>query len=616
MRRIALILSVVAAGVAALAVPASSDDEHTYLIEMYNAFGIVEGSDVRVAGVNAGTVTALDVNSAKRAVVEVSLSGPLSVLGEESTCETEPQSLIAEYFIDCTPDGPEIEPSGDPEDPDIPASQVSQTVQPDLVQNTLREPYKRRLQLLINEFGTALAGNPENLNEAIRLGAPALTQLRKVLDVMGDQNRIIRDLNVDSDRIIARLTQRREDVVAFIQEARDTAAASAERREDLSQDFALLDDFLVELQPTLADLENLARVQTPVLTDLRASAPGLNQLVLNLPSFNSATEDSLESLGEASQVGTRALRQGREEIDQLADSGRNATASGEFLADFVRDVDDPARAVEEDTRAAEDTGDPDRAGYTGLEGLLNYGYYQAGAVNQFDQVGHLLHFSLYYIFSGECGRFTTGRDFVTSNGTPAGPGNEIDGTPGLPAEGGGFTTAFEEIEDCIGWLGPNQPGLNQDLDLGPYDPSVCPGGTEPAEALALCNPAGQRSPQRRASGDGGGTGSQGATASGAPGSGAPGLPGLPNLPGGQLPDGVDIDDLLDLPPGVIDNLPPRLQDRIRDLRNQLGGGGGGSGGGGPLGNLGGAGGGGGGGGGSGGGGGGGVNDVLDFILGP
>ena len=28
---------------------------------MYNAFGIVEGSDVRVAGVNAGTVTSLDI---------------------------------------------------------------------------------------------------------------------------------------------------------------------------------------------------------------------------------------------------------------------------------------------------------------------------------------------------------------------------------------------------------------------------------------------------------------------------------------------------------------------------------------------------------------------------
>ena len=185
---------------------APADDERTYLIEMYNAFGIVEGSDVRVAGVNAGAVTEprRELGASARSSRSRS-AGRWPCSGEDTTCATEPQSLIAEYFIDCQPDGPEIESSGDPEDPDVPAESVAQTVQNDLVNNTLREPFKRRLQLLINEFGTALAGNPENLNEAIRLGAPALTSLEKVLDVLGDQNTIIRDLNVDSDKIIARL---------------------------------------------------------------------------------------------------------------------------------------------------------------------------------------------------------------------------------------------------------------------------------------------------------------------------------------------------------------------------------------------------------------------------
>ena len=69
----------------------------------------------------------------------------------------------------------------------------------------------------------------------------------------------------------------------FIKEARDTAEASVARRDDLSHDFEILDDFLAELRPTLAELENAARANTPLLTDLRAAAPGLNQLALNLP---------------------------------------------------------------------------------------------------------------------------------------------------------------------------------------------------------------------------------------------------------------------------------------------------------------------------------------------
>jgi ABC-type transporter Mla subunit MlaD len=486
MRRLGLIAGLIASGAAALAVSAPADDTRSYTIEMYNAFGIVEGSDVRVAGVNAGDVIDLDVNSKKRAVVTVEISGPLATLGENTTCSTEPQSLIAEYFIDCQPDGPEIESSGDIENPDVSASQVEQTVQNDLVTDTLREPFKRRLQLLINEFGTALAGNPENLNEAIRLGAPALRDTRKVTRVLGNQNRIIRDLNVDSDAIISRLTERREDVVRFIEEARDTAAASAERRDDLSQDFAKLDDFLAELNPTLRELESFAKQGTPLLTNLRASAPGLNTLVQNLPEFNDNGRDALRTLGSASAQGRTALKRGKEEIDALAKSGRNAPYVGEMLADLFRDIDDPGRATEWDTRAAEDTGregDPAACeadprpvtcpGYTGLEGLLNYAYYQAGATNQFDLIGHLLHFSLFTFQTGQCGSFSTGGE---------------EGT--VPTEDGGETHDLVEAARCVSWLGPNQPrvgGKDRNFTLPPYDPSVCDEGSD---APDLCTPAG------------------------------------------------------------------------------------------------------------------------------
>ena len=61
MRRIALILAVLAAGAAGLTSSAGADDAHTYEIEMYNAFGIVKGSQVRIAGVNAGPVTELAI---------------------------------------------------------------------------------------------------------------------------------------------------------------------------------------------------------------------------------------------------------------------------------------------------------------------------------------------------------------------------------------------------------------------------------------------------------------------------------------------------------------------------------------------------------------------------
>ncbi len=65
MRRILTAIVLLAAGVAVLATTAGADDTHTYEIEMYNAFGLVQGSDVRIAGVNAGTVTDLDITPQK-----------------------------------------------------------------------------------------------------------------------------------------------------------------------------------------------------------------------------------------------------------------------------------------------------------------------------------------------------------------------------------------------------------------------------------------------------------------------------------------------------------------------------------------------------------------------
>jgi virulence factor Mce-like protein len=488
MRRIALIGAVLVGLVAWLTSLAGASDSYTYHVQMYNAFGLVEGSNVRIAGVDAGTVTGLDITPQKRADVTIETSGPLGVLGKDTRCASQPQSLIAEYFLTCSPKGEPLPDGGT-----IPANHVTQTVQPDLVQNTLRESYRDRLTLIINEFGTALAGNPQDLNEAIRLGSPALRKLEAALRILASENRTIRDLNANSDEIITQLANKRQDVISFIQHSRDVAAISASRRQDLSTDFNRLDDFLAQLRPTLADLGTLADAQTPLLNNLRLAAPGLNTLAKNLPAFNRATDRSLTSLGRAAVPGRTALIQGKDEIQALAKSGKNAYPAVNTLDKFLLDLDSPERHVETDARAARtcndktapcwSTGRKAPTGYTGLEGLLNYAYYQTGAINQFDTYGHLLHFSLFDVGATPCGQSYNSGDNPGDNNPP--PGNHTIGVP--DKEGTGTTTSFEQANRCVSWLGPNQPGINQKIAAPPYDPSVCPGGSTD---LSLCNPNG------------------------------------------------------------------------------------------------------------------------------
>ena len=568
MRRIAVILmSVVAAGVSLAAGAGADEDAHTYKIEMYNAFGLVTGSDVRVAGVNVGAITDLTINEDKRAVVTVELEGELTRLGDETICESSPQSLIAEYFLDCQPAGEPL-----PEDGMIPASQVRQTVQPDIVANTMREPFRRRLTLLINEFGTALAGNPDNLREAIRLGAPALDEFEQATEILANQAEMIRAFNVNSERISSELAASRDRIVEFVDEAEDVASTALERREDVGRGFDLFDDYIGELRPTLAQLNDTARQQTPLLADLRDAAPDLYRLSVNLPVFQRASEDSLRSLGKAAVVGRRALTRGRDELELLAEAGKDAPVTAEMLADFLRDVDDPRRAVEindlaEATtgRTSESPGTPNTKGYTGLEGLLNYMYYQALAINQFDRVGHSLHVNVYDYQTGPCGAFSAGRDPAT-------------GKPGVPAQDGGMTTDFLEIARCATWLGPNQPGINEDLGYGPYDPSVCPGGTAPAHAREeLCDPEGGEgnARARRGGDEAGGDGPRGGESPQGDGAPEPDGPGSAGSDG-PLPDGAEdiLDGLLeDLPDEALEDLPDEAFDELGIEPPDLGGGG-------------------------------------------
>jgi ABC-type transporter Mla subunit MlaD len=317
MKRVLVTLALLAVAATSVVTVAGASDSRTYQVELFNAFGLVSGSELRVAGAKAGTVKDLDITPQKTAIVTIEEDGNFPEFKADASCSSEPQSLIAEYYLDCQP-GSSTQPLNGP----IPAARNKTTVQPDLAQNTLREPFRDRLTLLINEFGTALDGNSENLNAAIRAGAPALQQLKQVLNILGRQNTTIAELNTNADAIFAQLANRREDVVHFIDNAGRTAAISAERSNDLAQNFHLLDDFLFQLKPTMFQLGKLAENQTPLLADLHAAAPGLNTLAKNLPAFNNGTQQSLTSLGGAARVGKVALANSQDEIEHQGLSGR------------------------------------------------------------------------------------------------------------------------------------------------------------------------------------------------------------------------------------------------------------------------------------------------------
>jgi len=398
MRRIigiALAAAAVAAFVLTSTAASDGGGNPKYKVELDTAFGLVAGADFKIAGVRAGKITDFKLDRrTKRAIVEfeVRQQSGFKRLRTDARCESRPQSLIGEYFIDCEPGraATELKPGGT-----IPVEQTASTVAPDLVNNILRLPERQRLRLILNELGTGLAARGDDLNTAIRRAVPALRETDKVLAILAQENQTLASLTRDADRVVTALANRRADVGRWVLKARDTAVASANRRVALQQTFADLPGFLEQLRPAMRDLGNVADAQTPALSDLRSSASQLRRLFNNLGPFANASRPAFRTLADASKTGRLAAQQGRPTIKLLGQFAAATPELGKNLALVLEDLykRDPSNggggAVEPDARS------PGGKGWNGFEALMGYVFYQSQAINIFDQNGYLLKVALY-----------------------------------------------------------------------------------------------------------------------------------------------------------------------------------------------------------------------------
>ncbi len=390
MRRALAILVVPIALIAVVALSAAGDTGggHRFTVALDNAFGLVTGSDLKVAGVRAGTITGLRLDPKTRDAlvdIEVTKDG-FGSLRTDAFCESRPQSLIGEYFLDCQPGH---DPKRLPDGARIPVSQTGSTVPADLLADIMRRPYRERLRIILGQLGVGLAARGDELNEAVRRASPALRETDSVLKILAAQNQTLGKLVKDGDTVLGDLAGNRHDVARWVREAHATAADSAERRAQIAEGLHRLPAFLQELTPTMRELGRAADAQTPSLTDLDASADRLEHLLTRLGPFARSSQVNLRSLADASQIGTRAVKSATPVVAELTRFSVRTPELAQNLRIVLDDLDDRDRAIEPDKRS------PGGKGYTGFEALLQYVYDQTLAINIFDANSYMLKANLF-----------------------------------------------------------------------------------------------------------------------------------------------------------------------------------------------------------------------------
>jgi virulence factor Mce-like protein len=522
MKRI-LGLSLLIAAVAVVATMGTGAKEQEqgarYLIELDNAFGLTDGADLKIAGVRAGKVTdmRLDRETLKPLVeVEVSETG-FDDIRTDVQCETRPQSLIGEYFIDCRPGTAKerLKPGAR-----IPVEQTQTTVPLDLINNIMRRPYRERFSILLSQLGAGLAARGPDLNETIRRAVPALRQVDRLLAILREQRVTIRNLYDDAEEVMAEVAPKRDEVARFVEEARDTAIAAGSEDDGIRAQWRTLPTFLQELRPTLEQLELTADEQIPALRNLRTASPHLKTLFETLGPYAEASQPAIRTLGDAARQGRGAVRASRAPVAELRRGVDDLPEAANNLAITLEHIDDPRNATEKDERAGRG---PD-GGFTGLEALIRYFFRQSQAINLFDASSYILKASIF--LDRPCANYTDAK--LVQDGTSP--------------------------ERCRAWLGPNQPGVTS-----PDFTATGDGGGR-AESRGARDRDGKRG--ARGGRDGGGR-------DGGGGSGGNGRPGESGDGGGLTPV-PDVSGLLDdvLPEGA-PKLPevPRTP-QIPDVRDE------------------------------------------------
>jgi phospholipid/cholesterol/gamma-HCH transport system substrate-binding protein len=475
MRRViayAALLLVIGAFVVITGAFSGGPSDPTYRLEFDNAFGLVPDAQFKVAGVPAGKISSIDLDQKNyHAIVTVQVTSKgFGAFRSDASCQSRPQSLIGEYFVDCQP-GQHGRPlkSG----AILPASRTFSTIPADLLANIMRLPQRERLTLIVNELGAAVAGRSEDLQTALRRAVPAIDETDNLLNLLANDSSTLQALTVNSDAVVTALANNSKLVQNFIVQADHAATDTATQQANLKTSLHRFPGLLEQLKPAMAKLGSAAQTNTPVLQNLNAASGQLKTLFTNVApcssphtgnqcGFANASLPALKSLGQASVTGKTAVKAATPTVALLNKFAQPVPELAQNLSIVLADLDNRGRAVEADSRS------PGGKGFTGLEALLQYVFNQEQTINTFGPFGHMLAVDA----------------FVSQMCSPY-------ATPGTVAAN--LKQYGSAYRSCYSWLGPNQQGINES---DPSNPGGCvpdpggapPGHTGPKTSAPACPP--------------------------------------------------------------------------------------------------------------------------------
>ena len=381
---LAVVAGIVVAVIATSGSGASSTARFDVIFD--DARGLVAGQVVKVAGARAGTIDNVVVTPGFKARIEASIDRRFMPFHQDATCTIRPEALVAENYLECDPGSagsPRLRASSH-YPPTVPVTHTTEPVSLLDLFNIFNLPTRERLTVLLNELGIATAGRGQDINQILLRANPTLTLARQAIAILSRQKAQLQTIIDAGNAFTAQQAAGRASLQRFLAGAAGVSAIAAAHRGALADSVRRLPGLLGAARPALQQLDAIAVNGTPVLTQLGASVPELQQVSRDLVPFAAAARPALSQLGSALRAAVPAIRQSVPLLQAVEAYARRSLTNTELSGALFPNLQ--------------------RHGF--IEEFLAVTYYVATSLARFDATSHILPLMLVAPNNGSCGNYS------------------------------------------------------------------------------------------------------------------------------------------------------------------------------------------------------------------
>jgi ABC-type transporter Mla subunit MlaD len=384
MRRLALIFVSLAATsvLAAVLLSASAQGSSTATFDVIfdDARGLIGGQLVKVAGAQAGSIENVSVakqgsgaSTTYKARITASIDSKFMPFRANATCTIRPQGLIAENYVECDPGSPPapVLKSAGGRPPTVPVQNTSEPVSLLDLFNIFNVPTRERFTLILDELGIGTSARGQDFNDILYRANPALRLANQVIGILARQKTELAALIDSTNTIASEAASHIGAVQNFLQQAATTASTTAQHRSNLELAIKRLPGLLEAAQPSLRQLDVVARDGTPLVRQLGVAAPYLNQASTDLGPFVTAAKPGLAKLSAA--------------LTKAIPAVKHTTPLTKALRSYT------TKSLSKTKLSGKLFTSLQQAGFG--ENFLGIVYYVASALARFDSVSHMLSFA-------------------------------------------------------------------------------------------------------------------------------------------------------------------------------------------------------------------------------